>query len=309
MEKKGAKAQLIVWSIVLVIICLIIVDLIINGNFNGSFFGLINEGEYVILVDETIDVSTVSNLQVKMRSGTINIYKTEDKDVRVVQKGYEKTREEEKVQINNSGNTLSVSQGRGKVRFFYFGFGLEDMLIEIYLPEKEFDRISAECTSGKIVVENFACKEVYLKLSSGELRVDELKTESAEFKMTSGDMYIDNVSTSKLTAKTSSGRMDIKGAIKNIDLDLTSGDIDVKTSIMPETIKAQVTSGETFISIPENDGFDINCHKTSGEFKTDFNITTTLGSNNNRNIVGKYKDGGSKIDLKVTSGTIRLEKN
>lgn len=308
MEKKGAKIKLIIWSIVLVLISIMLIDIVVYGNFNGSFFGLMNEGEYKVIFDQTMDISEINNLQVKGKSGTINIYKTAEPDIRVIQKGYEKTNEDQKVRISTSADTLYIEQGRSKIRFFYFGFGPEDMLIEIYLPEKEFNKISVECLSGKITSENLVCNDIYLKLSSGDIRINDITSENADLNVTSGNMYIEGLNTTNLKAKTTSGKMDVTGELRNLELGLTSGTILVNSSIMPDNIDCRITSGKSVITIPENDGFDLECHKTSGSFNTDFDILSNFNSDSDRNVMGKYKDGGSKVYFKITSGTIKLNR-
>lgn len=308
MEKRGAKIKLIVWSIVLILVLMMVVSLIVNGNLSGSFFGLMNDGEYKVIFDESFDVTDINNISVKGRSGKVNIYVTTDETIRVVQKAYENTADNERVKVEKVEDTLKIEQGRGTIRFFYIGIGVEDVVIDIYLPEKEFNKISAECTSGRITAENLVCNEIYLKLSSGQLKVNNVETKSAELNITSGNMNIDNIKTNNLKTKVSSGRIDINGEIKNIILEVTSGTIKMSSSIMPETIEGKVTSGNITIDIPENDGFDLECHKTSGTFKTDFEILSEFGSDNKNDINGRYKTGGSKVKLRITSGTIKLNK-
>jgi len=106
-----------------------------------------------------------------------------------------------------------------------------------------------------------------------------------------------------------SGKIDINGSAKNIELRTTSGDINLNNSILPSRLYVDVTSGDVKVSIPENDGFDVEYKVTSGDFKTDFDIYSKMNDGNRKNGVGKYKDGGDTFNFKITSGTIKLYKN
>ena len=308
MSKKSATIKLIVWSIVLILIILMTIDLAVNKKFtNWSISGLIDDSAYQVIHEENIEAEDIDELFLKCRAGEVRIYKTSEEDIKIIQKGPENFDEREIVDINKDNGKLSIVQDFNKARFFIFGFGTRGTIIEVYLPEKEYEKIALECTSGTITIKDIISKNVELKASSGKIELENIKSENMELNLTSGNIEADNIISNYVKANATSGKIELDGEFKNADLKLTSGSIDFTTDVMIDSLNCKVTSGRMDIIIPENDGFDLESSRTSGRFNTEFEILSSMGMNA-KNIEGKYKEGGSKIKLEITSGRISLDR-
>lgn len=93
-----------------------------------------------------------------------------------------------------------------------------------------------------------------------------------------------------------------------MELRATSGKINLNNSILPDSLSVDITSGKVNVSIPENEGFNLDYKVTSGKFNTDFYIYSNITGDHKRGN-GKYKNGGNTFTVKVTSGNVNLNKN
>ena len=296
--------KIVIWSVILIILCSILIFFLTNGS--SSFINLFARKEGKIVYDRTVQ-EEINNISVNWKSGDLNIYKSEDDNIRIVQKSAYDLKEDQLIQISIDNNTLTLKEGKSSFGFFIFGFGTRPSDVDVYLPEKEYDSISLKLTSGDITGNNVDSKNLDCNVTSGTVDISNINSDNVSFKLTSGDIKNNNIVCNKLTAHTTSGRINMNGSMKNMDLSVTSGEIDVDNEVLPDSLNAQTTSGNIDIKIPENSGFSVEYKVTSGNFKSDFDLYSNM-NDNSKTKTAKYKDGGNTFTFKVTSGNINLNR-
>ena len=299
------KVIIVIWTVIAIFLTVALVNLIIFGDKIDISAFEISYKERAIVFDKTYE-DNIDNINLKWRSGDVNIYKNTEENIRVVQKSSKELTEDELVKVNIENGTIKIEEGNKKIRFFILGFGTLGTEVDVYLPEKQYNEIQVKLSSGQIVAEKINCDKFICNLTSGDIEISELNSNSTDIDVTSGKIIVNKLETDSMDVNVMSGDTRIEGVAKNVNLKTTSGRIDFKDEILPEKLDVNVTSGDIKIDIPENEGFNVDYNITSGDFKSDFELM--YSSNSKRNGMAKYKNGGNEFIFRVTSGQIKLNK-
>lgn len=185
-------------------------------------------------------------------------------------------------------------------------FGSLGSGVDIYLPQRQYNEVKLKVSSGKILLEKIDCNNLICDVTSGKIEAKNITSDSIDLNVTSGVIKISNLDTKNVNARITSGTVYIDGNANIVALKASSGTAEFKSTVLPEKIDAQVTSGSVRIYIPENNGFDVNYNVTSGRFSSDFDLM--YSNNSNKSGTAEYKQGGNLYTIKVTSGTIKLNR-
>ncbi len=274
----------------------------------------------------------ITSVRVNWISGDIQILKSEDNHIRIVQSATNDIPEKNRFTASVENGTLTVTDNRKIDLGFLFSTSAN---LELYCPDKYFDSISLSCTSGTIDGGDLQAKSldaestsadidvggtfetVNLKSVSGTMKGKNLQAKSLNARSTSGDIDVNGaietisfsntsgriqgeaLQTKSLDAGSISGDIDVSGAFETINLKSVSGDPKISCSQTPKTITAATTSGNVVLNLPQNDGFALSFHSTSGKLKSDF----ALQQNGEDHI---YKNDGNKITVNTTSGDLAV---
>jgi DUF4097 and DUF4098 domain-containing protein YvlB len=275
MEKNIAILKIIVWSFLAIFFTIIFIslsvvdDLWINIGFDEKNLDTIRTTE--------IDGNKIENINLYWTYGSVYITPHEGDKIVIEEKSNRNIDEGDLFKIEEDINSLNIEQPAVNIRFSFFRFRRIIKVTEIKLPMKQYNEISAKLTSGKFEIDN-------------------ISTNNMEIRMTSGKTVATNVISDKIYTNMTSGSMSINGAFTDVDSRATSGLLKIESVIAPSNLAVIVTSGKATISLPENDGFTLTKIKTSGIFKSDFEL-----DNND-----KYKDGTNSYIVKMTSGKVEL---
>lgn len=116
--------------------------------------------------------------------------------------------------------------------------------------------IDIDSVSGSLIISAVECEKIDVDNVSGSITIDTLNCNEADIGSLSGNMYLNNI-------------------IAKIDIEATSGNID--------------------IYLAESDSFDINYETTSGEFINELGLT-------------KNGDGIIEYDIETLSGNLTIHK-
>ncbi|MCL1882099.1 MAG: DUF4097 domain-containing protein [Oscillospiraceae bacterium] len=159
--------------------------------------------------------------------------------------------------------------------------------MRIWLPKRQYDNIYLRLTSGSLATENFT-----------------LDSKNLNTRITSGRIEADVSVYENYTVRVTSGTVDLNGVSGNGEVRLTSGNVTLRYVKWNESFKANVTSGDLNIHLPENSGIRLNSRVTSGR------IHYELGDDSGRiGTASGINFGGENIqtaELNLTSGRIRI---
>jgi DUF4097 and DUF4098 domain-containing protein YvlB len=231
--------------------------------------------------EERIDVQ-INSIAVRNTSGNIEI-RGWNKDyilVKYVKRG--PFAEDLKVNIETSGKRLSVyTEGKmAKRRSFV------SVSFDISVP-RETEDIEADSVSGSLTLTGISPRtDLKLKTVSGKIETD--NSGDLHAKTTSGPIIF-RFSGSKLNAETASGS--INGDILALD---KRGSVELYS-----------VSGSITINAFRDLSSIVNLKSTSGTIHCEFPLETTMQKRNQ--LEGKIGEGAVPINIKTTSGRIRLE--
>lgn len=270
---KGIQITKIVIGIIIIIVSLSFIFRYFNKNGNDNY-------KNMTIVRDDIISENINSVDLDWASGKVDILKSDDNNIRIVEKSFSKSNKAEVTVIDDK---LSISKQPG-FRFAFFNIGDRKTkgYLEIYLPEKEYNELEFDFTSGNY-------------------NIYDVKTKKLDLEITSGKADLKNVSANVLDLDATSGKIDFKGSSNDIKVDMTSGKSNVETSTMPSILEVDVTSGSTNVRLPENNGFELELEKRSGHFNSDFE----LSQSGNKYI---YKNGDSKFKVDLTSGKVNISK-
>lgn len=275
---------------------------------------------------------SITSVRVNWIAGDVKILKSADHAIHIEQSATTDLPENNRFTSSDENGVLTITDNN-KINFGLFSSVSTDLTLSC--PDQLFDSLSVSCTSGSISGENLQAKSLEaaatsadiavggkfetmnLKSASGKITGKDLKAKSLSAKSTSGDISVsgaldavsisstsgkisgENLQTKSLDAGSTAGSMNIRGSFETLNLKSVSGKMDVFCSQMPKTITSASTAGNINLDLPQNDGFSLAFHSTSGKLNSDF----ALQQNDEKRI---YKNGSSKITVHTTSGSLTL---
>lgn len=322
MKKHSLITQTLIWSIVLVVAGGTLIYAVGHELVRGTFaFGNEpKESNLIAVSKETIRSEEIKEINIDLVSQALNIYSTEDAEIRIEHKANRALTKREKLIISIDGDRLTIKKPRR------IGINLISReIVDVYIPEQYEDDIYIDMTSEKTQIENIKLENLILEKTSGSTAIEDIEVKKLSTDITSGSLEItnsqienlisdgtsgsvkiENITSQVIELEKTSGSVKIKGTCQELDVNSTSGSIDIRLENMPQKIKTVQTSGSNKIELPENDGFELYYHKTSGNLTSDFLLN---GQNKIRESgTYLYKDGSNKIDIKTTSGSTTLSK-
>lgn len=303
MNKQGAVASIIIWSVIAAALVAVLVISILFGT-HFQFFNQFGIGESHVIYQNNINSSEFNSVQISWHAGHVQIRPTEDDQMQLTQRSNYDVSE---LSCSVSGGRLMIDEN-SSIGFFFFGFGNRSSDLELYLPKKQYEEFELKMTSGSTDMNGVSADKMSFDLTSGDIRADTLQTKSLDVHTTSGTIALDSVQADSVTAEATSGKITVSGSLSAIKSKTTSGAVTMATDVVPSALDADLTSGNIKITIPDNDGFTLACKKTSGSLNSDFDLSNSINDNKN---TYRYLSGGSsnlRYTAEITSGNFSLMK-
>lgn len=172
----------------------------------------------------------------------------------------------------------------------YFNFSFLHNKVTVYLPDKDYRSLDISTVSGDIAVNGFSFGNV--KLGS-----------------TSGDISFSSQCAS-LDINTTSGKIDVKDIAdgKDLSVNTVSGDLNISGCRFTET-SVHTTSGDISIdkTAPGKGSITTVSGDVNGKLVGDYEINTNTVSGDVD--VADSRKGAPRIDIHTTSGDISIEKD
>lgn len=153
--------------------------------------------------------------------------------------------------------------------------------------------LNIEASSGDIDVRNLT-GDVTVDSSSGDIAASGL-TGRTELSTSSGDLNLENIS-GPLTTSLDSGDLNATGVTsKTVTADLSSGDVDVAFTAVPDKVVASASSGDVTVRLPDDD--------------TAYRVETDVSSGDENVDVPTNNNSSNLLQLETSSGDITVEHN
>ena len=299
-NKTGQIVRIIIASLAAVAFSVLLI-LGINGRLSlPSFF---RKGEEHMITSVSRDASGIRDIQIDWRAGRVEVSKSADGNFHAAETS---RYDVDPMLCTSDGGVLKIKQQTG-FGFFFFGFGSRSSTLTLQLPEKEYEAFQLKMSSGEGDVTGVNAVSQRFELTSGDLRVDTLHADSLTAKLASGQMTGTGISAQKLDTGITSGKLSLSGAFSGITAKCTSGRITLSSSLVPDALDVNITSGNVGVSIPDNDGFVLEASKTSGDIRSSFDLLSPINDKSGR-YVYKSDAAGRSYRVKLTSGDFTLDR-
>lgn len=318
MKKMGIIILIIVLIIFVSALCNILMFAIQNKGWNWFMsFGDLSDlrKEEHIKKEQQISLFDLEKVSLEFKSSDVNVFFTEDSQIRVVQYSYKELDEEELFKVDKTAKHITVREST-KPRFFLFYIGfMEQSVYDVYIPKEykesleikavsgdveveenlKFEDLTIASTSGDIRMGNVEAKNIKIESISGDIKLGDLTDEDLKLKTVSGDIRVESAK-GKIEAKTTSGTIEIKELEGNVELTSVSGDVKSDDFKVTGTSRVKTTSGNVRMYLNQESNCEIQTKSVSG------NVTLP----NRRNVMGV--EPYAELNIETVSGNIRLEK-
>lgn len=264
----------------------------------------------VISID-TLDTFTTTysesdaftDIEVKGSGSEVVLIPSEDGECRVVCTEAENITHTVRV----TDGTLYIEKHDNRKWNERIGIFMEDMVIEVYLPESEYSNLKIKNSSGGIKVrEGFAFKETDIENTSGSVDFRSCAG-SLDINVTSGSIRLQDVSASEISLETTSGSIKAENinAATAFDVHSTSGSIKIERAICGD-IDMSASSGS--VKLNNSDASEIEIKTSSGSVNGTlltgkmFETHTSSGSVK----VPASEAGSGTCSINTSSGSIKI---
>lgn len=306
----------------------LVIGLGVMATLGGCNIAAIGAGSQTYDETQTFEGANVKRVSIDARSVDVHLTKSADDQVSV--HFYGKGREDfYELVAEQNGDLMNVAiEHPDGVTFGWFGTTSLDL--DIALPEKVYEELVFNGSSGDVEFGSLKADKMVVDLSSGDLSFDGwqgkmLKIDSSsggmkindlqasdriEVQASSGDIRVDGVKANRFQAGANSGRLELSGVESDeVVAETSSGDITIRTGDkMPKRVQAEASSGRVELYLPQTAAFDFDVNVSSGSVDIDFS-DVKYEQDEEKYKKGSVNGGGAQVELDTSSGDVRLMRN
>ena len=259
-------------------------------HFTGEDASMTNndDGSYSVTA-----LRDLRGIEVFTGAGDVSIHMSEAPDAGVIIDG-----DVDDLDVTCSADgVLTIREGRTASSSFFSRRGIGSADVELYLPARHWETISATTASGDVEIGREDGLDVeYLTISTanGDANCRLKGCHVLSFKSASGDLDLEGAC-EDLIAETMSGDIDLQGQVQSARLKTASGDIEldgaagsvwgssmsgdvsVTVHVLPGTLELSSKSGDVEARIPDAGPFSARMKTVSGELSCSFPVNYVNG--------------------------------
>ena len=233
------------------------------------------------------DASNINTINISWVSGEITVTPHDGNEIRVTEFAQRELRDNEKLRMDKSGGTLTVSFRESGT----FRGNMPRKNLEVLVPRslsENMTNLSVNTTSGNINVNDFNASTLKLGSVSASINATNITSQTAGINTTSGTITLNNIKTDKLDtssvsgalnateittqtieASTTSGSTNISGEFERAEVSSVSGITIIKSTIAPSSLNISSVSGNIEVHIPNTENLTANHSAVSGRFSSE----------------------------------------
>ena len=174
--------------------------------------------------------------------------------------------------------------------------------LEINVPKSlvSLKDIEVDNASGLVEMNDLSLDKVSIELASGDIKINNCNLNELHAESVSSNMEISSSIINKMDIENVSGKVNANGTFNVIDLETVSGEVKIDSNICPSKIDLEAVSSNVIITIPDNDGFEVELDSVSATLEIEFEVYV--------NETWNYKNGVNKFNFDVVSSDIKINK-
>ncbi|GED71051.1 hypothetical protein BRE01_47530 [Brevibacillus reuszeri] len=161
--------------------------------------------------------------------------------------------------------------------------------LELYLPEKDYEKLALNTATGDIKASKLSVKKTNIVSSTGDVELDGLSGESLDIQTDTGDMKLSGIR-SAVQIQTTTGEIDsllLPELVHNVSIESETGDIRIKVDQEPAAANLDLST--------ETGSIKTSWKTLSYELKSEKKVTGSIGT------------GGPTVNVRTTTGDIRIQ--
>lgn len=241
-------------------------------------------------VNETKDIKqeTFNNINVTTDNAHVEIMATKENTSKVRLEGKQPAYNKHEFSVEVQRETLNINLKDKNMKLINIDFFQKPLHLYVYVPEKQYKRLSVDSKNGKI-------------------SVTKLKASNAQISSDNGHMTLDQLKGSKLVTEINNGRTRANDIhVKDVWMDSDNGYIELKHA---ETSRTNVESNNGRIRLKDVTG-EITGKTDNGRISMDINQIDRpmdlVSHNGNINITTKSKPKNALFDTEVHNGSATI---
>lgn len=274
--------------------------------------------------EKTVDGSEINVLAIDTSSTEVILSPHASEDIKLELKGEvsPKLKESIRMDVSQQGHALNVQVEIERDSGFSFGIEMIKLALSVQVPDKLYEEITVETSSGGVEASDVEGKKVKFNASSGEVDAARIKAHT-EFKCktnsggihlngieapviyakaNSGTVLLQNLTAADIHAKASSGKVIGKKWTGNITAESNSGGIDLHSAELTGNIEAEASSGDVMLYFDKKpQSFSLDFSGSSGEAHLELDGIHYEKKKDHR-IKGTMGEGKYTIRVKTSSG-------
>lgn len=241
--------------------------------------------------DYTVDAGDITGLELRLRSGDVVFRLWDEPVIQVIERSSRTLDEDRHASfLRREDGVLCIEQGSTAVGFAFFNFGVFASDFEVFLPRRLWESVSVYSTNGDVALPDaLEVQALLVSSTNGDVALGQgLRCETASVTSVNGDLDGEQAS------------------IQSLVFRATSGDLDLSFAQLPQVLDLRTVSGDLRVELPENQGFAVAYHQTSGDFDSSFELTTSLSRHDG---VASYQGAQSPLyQFTTVSGDITVDR-
>ncbi len=204
--------------------------------------------------------------------------------------------------------TLRITEQDNRSWREHIGIFMQDMAIDVYLPQNKYEDLKISNSSGGIVISEGFCFEcVSAKASSGGIKVSGISATDIELSASSGGITAQSLEVGgTLTLDINSGGIKLSDVkCTDVSVEAGSGSVTLSNVIAFENMKLKTSSGSVKLKASDAENIEIKTGSgsVSGTLLTNKIFVTDTGSGS-VSVPNSFE--GGKCYIKTGSGSIKI---
>lgn len=201
---------------------------------------------------------------------------------------------------NGSTMYVSVKKQLGTTSFFK-SLSAPKILLSFQIPDN-FASVDAKSMSGDVKALGIKSAEVKLASMSGNVLAQEVIGRDLDESTMSGNATAESCNFINAKVKAVSGNAEYMGAVENVSVHSTSGNVKVDGRNL-KSVNANSVSGSVYILLTDASGITANVNTVSGRSNISYGLSK---ANNAKSGKYYYGDGSVMINAKTVSGNVTI---
>lgn len=294
-----------------ILLGLSILGLLIISPGNAFITNRFSFGTKNIDLERSIDADRLQNIRIETGSADVKVIQGNSQQIVVRLQGQARLKEADQIELVAESNNelLSIEMDRPS-RGFQWGLGNTRLDMTVELPDKEWNDLSIQVSSGNIQLSEIKGKSVKTNTSSGNMDLKDIQATLIEMKASSGNIELQQFKAEQVTFDVSSGNAKLKEGAGEIKGRTSSGNIELELDELSHDADLRTNSGSVTIELdnePKSAAVDFQAGSGKGTIEWS-GIKYDEKSEHSDVLKGSFGGGETKLKVRTGSGNFKLAK-